>query len=285
MILIALLIHLLGHYLPVWPTKVKLREFRSQFTWKQILIELAGTFANFIIAFIIILIVTLSGSEKYLLNKNAIYGINCSEEAKRIGFRDGDKVNTINNHPVIKFSDILKNIISEPGSSQVDVIRGDSDIVIDVSEQEKMALMKGESNLHFSPKIMPDSSIKAIPKQLEYTESQKELKDVFATFKLSIKMISSYIFRENANVKGIGGFIAITGVESLRGLFFLLALCSIFIGLLNLLPIPGFDVGNALIALIEKTRKRKFNVRVTRIIRFVCIGVVALYFIVMIYSL
>ena len=75
---------------------------------------------------------------------------------------------------------------------------------------------------------------------------------------------------------GYGGIAAITTV---KGMFNALAFSLVLMGIINMLPLPGLDLGNAVIAVIERTRKRKFNSKAMKIIRISCISLIVLFFI------
>ena len=266
MIFIALLIHLLGHYFPAWVGRNKLKEVRKQNSWKNVFIEMSGVFSNFIIAFIIIISLDLTTNEKYLLNENAIYGVKCSSVVKEIGFNDGDKFISVNNKKIIRFSEIVRMIILQDGNTFVKIQRNDKEIIVDIPDSNKLKLMKANQDMLISPKVTPDSTLNIKPKQLVYSESKKGLLASLKSFVVTVKMSKKLIFPY-----GKGGFTNINKVKSIKGWLFFIALFSILIGILNLLPIPGLDLGNSIIAVIEKIRKRKFNIRVLKIIKITCI--------------
>lgn len=265
MIFIALLLHLLGHYVAIGFSKTRLKEIRSQLSWKQVFFELTGTISNFLFAFIIILTIGLTSYERYLLNENAIYGIKCNSLAKEIGFNDGDKIISVNNEKIERFSEIIPKIILQTGQTFVNIKRDGKEEKLEIPDSMKMELMKSNSEELLAPKLTPDSSSGIDAKPLVYSESHKSFIASIKTFGMAFRMANEIIFPQKHN----GGFISITKVPSLKGWFFLIAIYSLFVGLINLLPLPGLDVGNTIIALIEKSRKRKFNRRIMRPIKIV----------------
>jgi len=272
MIIIALLFHKLGHYFPSWITKDKLNELRTQLEWRQVFVEMSGVITNFVLAFLIIFVITVTNREKYLLNENAIYGVEFSDVLKNIGFENGDKIISINNQKVVRFSDILKSIIIENGDVNVLIHRGNDEKLIIISDSDKLDIMRNHSTSHITPKLRPDSVSDLAVNYLRYNERQQGIMDAFATFSNSIKMSLSYLSPNQP----IGGFVAIKKVTNIKGYFYLLAICSIFIGFINLIPLPGLDMGNTLIALLEKSRKRNFNGRLLKIIRIVCSSLIVI---------
>jgi membrane-associated protease RseP (regulator of RpoE activity) len=265
MIIIALIFHKLGHYCFIWITKVKLNELRTQSDWRRVIVEMGGVITNFVLAFLIIFIITITGKEKYLLNENAIYGVEFSDVLKNIGFENGDKIISINNQKVVLFSDIIKSIIIETGDVKVVIQSGNVEKLINISESDKLDIMRSSSTSHITPIIRPDSVSDLKVNYLRYNERQQGIADAFEAFSNSIQISLSYL----SPIQSISGFIAIKKASNIKGFFYLLALSSLFIGFVNLIPLPGMDIGNALIALVEKSRKRNFNGRKLKIIRIV----------------
>jgi membrane-associated protease RseP (regulator of RpoE activity) len=279
MIFIALLIHLMGNYIPRWINKKRSQNSTHGCGWRMVLLKLSGTITDFAVAFIIILIITIAVKGKELLNENAIYGVECDSLAKEIGFMDGDKIISINDKKVIKFFDIAKQIILEPDSANVKIRRGEKDTIITIAEKERYKILTNKKHFSlFTPKLKPDSITGVEPKQLVYTESKRGLNDAFHTYDITVKEMYLLIKPISSEEESLGGYISISKITSISGWFFILAIDLIFIGLFNLLPLPGFGVGNAIIAFIEAIRKKVFNRKRLRIIRIACISLLIAYY-------
>lgn len=65
-------------------------EFRSKPAWKRLLIMIAGVLFNFLLAILIYAGIVFATGEKYVPFKDASMGMAFSQEAKNIGFKDGD---------------------------------------------------------------------------------------------------------------------------------------------------------------------------------------------------
>ena len=283
MIIPALIIFILGRLIPIWIFKDNELELNSHPSWRYVLTKMSGSASSFLFAFIIVIILTLTGHEKYLLNKNAIYGIKCSQIANDVGFRDGDKIISINNQQVERFSDIIQKIVLEEGTVRVIVQRGENVDTIKISNKDKLDIMRLKTNDFFVPKTQPDSISNTTYKQLFFTESKLGLKRAFSTYGLMIKQINIIFSPRHHDLENIGGFITISP-KVLKSLSMILAMCLILIGLINLLPLPGLDLGNAIIALSEKIRGKRFNKRTMTILKAVCIAVMILIIIAIIWT-
>jgi regulator of sigma E protease len=277
MIIPAILIHLLGRLFPSLITKRKLSDLRSDYKWRQPFFELSGFAFDLVLALIIVSITILTNKVEYLPTENAIYGIEFSDEFEDLGFEDGDIILTINGLEVEKFNELLNTIVVTPGDITIDVRRGESKMEISVTEDEKVELIKNRETTHISP-ISPTSVRDNKESQGLITELESQgIKDVFITYSQIFKQIG-LILTPNPAMEEMG-FIVPTGASTVRGWFFLFAIQLVLIGLINLLPLPGLDLGNSIIAAVDNLRKEKFNLKklqIFRVVSLIIIGVLLL---------
>lgn len=92
-------------------------EFRSKPAWQRLLIMLGGVTMNFILAILIYASVLFAWGEQYLPNDNVKYGIAADELAEQIGFKDGDRIVSIEGKKVERFSEIPKTILLEKANN------------------------------------------------------------------------------------------------------------------------------------------------------------------------
>ncbi|MBR1387499.1 MAG: RIP metalloprotease RseP [Alloprevotella sp.] len=67
-------------------------EFRAKPTWQRLIVMLAGVFVNFVLALFIYSMILFTWGETYVPIENISTGFKFSEQAKELGFRDGDVV-------------------------------------------------------------------------------------------------------------------------------------------------------------------------------------------------
>ncbi len=118
-------------------------EFRSKPAYQRLLIMVGGVLMNFLAALIIYIGVLYAWGEQYLPNENVTYGIEASAVGEEIGFRDGDKILTIDGHEVESFHEILPTIILEKAKT-VEVNRGGEIVNIDITEEDIAKMMKAK---------------------------------------------------------------------------------------------------------------------------------------------
>jgi membrane-associated protease RseP (regulator of RpoE activity) len=286
MILDALIFHKLGHYLLVWIKKTKTATIRSQYNGLRFLFEMGGVLMNFIVAFLVILGTSLLSKEKILLNKDAIYGIQVNKAMQELGFANGDKIVSINGKNVEVFSGILKPMVFDPEPAHVVVQRKDSMVDIHLSYSDKAFLISSMADSRqpiLSPRQGPDSAADGTSRPLKYSEKRGSFSDALSAYKNMFKIILPLLTPQTDAYKGIGGFKSISQTTSVKGYLYLFAYSSIVLGLLNLLPIPGLDMGNTLIALVEKISKRRFDAKKLRVVRMVCSALIVFAVIALLY--
>ncbi len=140
-------------------------EFRSKSTGQRLLIMLGGVIVNLVLGFLIYSAVLFTWGEKYLPNKNLTDGIWCVDSmAYRIGFRNGDKILSINNVEPQRFEDIYSEMIF---GGTVKVMR-DNRVDSFVLPQDFVGkLVKQRNMMLFYPRVpfiireVPDTSINA----------------------------------------------------------------------------------------------------------------------------
>jgi regulator of sigma E protease len=86
-------------------------EFRSKTAPQRLLIMLGGIIMNVILAIVVYVFIFAKWGETKLPNKNLTYGIACDSLALEAGFKDGDKIVSINGKDVPYFDDVLKTFV------------------------------------------------------------------------------------------------------------------------------------------------------------------------------
>jgi len=119
-------------------------EFRSKPAWQRLLIMVGGVAMNFLFAIIIYAGVLFVWGEEYLPTESVKYGIVVGETGEQIGFRNGDKILSVNNHPVDNFMKIVPTIVLEKAES-VQVERDGQKIDIPISGEDIALLLKAKS--------------------------------------------------------------------------------------------------------------------------------------------
>lgn len=126
-------------------------EFRAKPAWQRLIIMCGGVTVNVILGVLIYAMVLFTWGEEYLPTKNATYGIACDSVALNMGFRDGDKILSVDNKEVENFNKIPLEIILNKAQS-VQVERDGQKMDVPIKEEYFSELMKGKSSL-FEPRM------------------------------------------------------------------------------------------------------------------------------------
>lgn len=116
-------------------------EFRSKKTWQRLLIMLGGVLVNFILAFVIYILILFTWGEKYLPNNSLSYGIMCDSTAINLGFKNGDKIVSVGGEKIIKFKDAIHNIIVNDNKTVI-VNRDGNNIQLNIESKDIENLIK-----------------------------------------------------------------------------------------------------------------------------------------------
>lgn len=129
-------------------------EFRSKPAWQRLIIMLAGIIMNVLVAFIIYAMILFVWGEQKTPMSSLKNGITVTDSLMyKIGFRDGDKIISINDQPVHYLEDLgLKVLI---GSEKVVVNRDGNDLTIQppVNLIGKLVESKKKRGSFFAPRL------------------------------------------------------------------------------------------------------------------------------------
>ena len=124
-------------------------ELRSKPVWQRLIIMAGGVTVNVILGVLIYSMVLFAWGEEYLPTKNAKFGIVCDSIAREMGFRDGDKILSVDNKEVENFNKIpMELILNKAKTVQID--RNGEKREIAIEEEAFSNIIKNKSTL-FDP--------------------------------------------------------------------------------------------------------------------------------------
>jgi regulator of sigma E protease len=118
-------------------------EFRSKPAWQRLLIMVGGVLMNFIFAFLIYVGVLFAWGEEYLPTANVKYGIVVNETGEKLGFRNGDKILSVDNRLVENFAKVVPTIVLDKATS-VQIERDGQKINIPITNESFPLLLKSK---------------------------------------------------------------------------------------------------------------------------------------------
>lgn len=137
-------------------------EFRSKPAWQRLLIMIGGVLFNFILAMFIYSMIMFTWGESYTDIRKATYGMEFNENAKSLGFVDGDIILKVDDKDVDRYSVDLLRAIAD--GKVVTVLRGGKETGIEIPEDFGLLDMgKGTPFMQYRipavvDSIMPESA-------------------------------------------------------------------------------------------------------------------------------
>jgi regulator of sigma E protease len=201
--------------------------------------------------------------------------------AARAGLRAGDRIVAVNGHPITQLSEF--------------------DSAIDASKGKQVALdiARGNTRIHaVLPAVIPPEPTDPYRGFIPPTEVRKlglaaAIKDSFAQNAKMLRYAGAALgrlVRGHGSMREFSGPLSIAKIsgEMLRrgwmAMMDLMAMISLQLGIMNLLPIPVLDGGHIMILLIEGITRRELSLRTKERIQQVGFAVLAALMIVILYN-
>lgn len=110
-------------------------EFRSKPAWQRLFIMMGGIIVNVLTAFIIYGMILFVWGETKVVNSSVKNGIAVGDTLMyNIGFRDGDKIKSVDGETIQYFDDVLKKVIIKGEEAKVTVERNGKEELVTVPE-------------------------------------------------------------------------------------------------------------------------------------------------------
>ncbi|MEA5141890.1 hypothetical protein [Arcicella rigui] len=252
---------------PKWMLKEKFESLENNFSWIIPLTKLSGLVLSSGLAFLLISGVTILRKDRFIENKNAIYGLKFNSQMKEFGFQDTMKIIAINGKEPERVSDILSHIFLEDGNIEVSVVKNGIKSKILLNDDDKHSLMGSLETPVIAP-IMYDSKGE---NKIIITTKNYGISEVLYRFGYFWNKAWSLI-QLNPVLRGPFGIKKVSIFSSPKFYFSGLLLTLTFTGVLNLLLLPGFSVGNFIISVIETLRKKLYGKKSKRLIEWILIS-------------
>lgn len=253
---------------PDWlalPAAERERTFQAKSLWQRAIIVAAGPVTNFVVAIAILMGFALSYGE---LRTPAVVGtIEPGSPAQIAGLQPGDRVVALGGRGIDSFEDMVRFIQIRPGQAvRVDFVRGNAPQSVDLTvgthiERDRFGNEPKIGRLGIgrtAATLVPVSVVEAPVVAIRQTGNiLRMMGDVIGQ-----------IVSGRRSVKELGGPLSIAKVSGEQmalgsaSFVFLIALVSINLGFINLLPVPVLDGGHLLFYAIEAVRRRPLEANV-----------------------
>ena len=232
------------------PEDKKKGHYLSAPAWKQFIFIAAGVFMNFILAWFIYSAMFMFQPKNVQL---PVVGQVIQEStAFKAGVKPGDVIVRIDNEKITNWGEIIiAKELAANRNANVLIARGDKLIKVQLSPAERWGLVADGNKTEFRKKGFFGALYSGARET--YYQSKTllvELKQI-VTGERSSKQLGSFITIAEVSGKAMAmGFFALLSI---------IALLSVNLGIINLLPLPVLDGGYLLILIIEAITRRKLG--------------------------
>ena len=253
-------------------------EYISKTMLQKVWFTSGGVIFNFILAFLLFTsIVYIDGFSK--IKDEAILGnVTEGKPASSLGLKSGDIITSINNNEISTWTQLSDHIHKNPNNKILLSWNRDAVVISDSILVSSIMTPFGDS-------------IGVIGIEPEYL---KEMPGFFESIQLGIIQTINWIvlmsysifsfFTGKLGIENFGGPIQIASIAGeasqygIIALFNLMAILSVNLGIINILPFPGLDGGHALIAIIEGIIGKRIPFKTLMIIQQIGILLLLIFF-------
>lgn len=247
------------------------RSFAHQHVWKRIMIVAAGPVFNMLLAYVIFSGSLAIGVPMYVPDFDSLMPVIETvvekSPAEAAGFKPGDRIVSINERKISTWVQMTEMIYGSAGKALAIVVERDhqnltltvtpAEKTVDTEEGKKTVGQIGIGKSPHGAQIVAANPLEAVIKGFQATWQW-----TYLTVEGLVRLVQGKLSMDN-----IGGPILIgqmsgqAASQGFGGLLFLIAILSITLGVMNILPIPVLDGGHLLFFVIEAVLGRPLSIR------------------------
>jgi regulator of sigma E protease len=234
--------------------------YNAKKPWQRILILLAGPGANFLLSFFLYLFIALHGAPVIAARDYippVVGKVAPDTPAAKAGLQPGDRILAIDGTPVRYWYQIGEAIQKAPEPILVTILRNGKELTLKLHTK----IVEGENEfkekiqrriIGISPDVSKETVIRFSPSEALFY-AWNETKKAALLIATGVKKMST----GEVGTENVGGPITIFDImmkfaqAGFIYLLFIMALISVNLGVLNLLPIPALDGGHIMFNLYE----------------------------------
>ena len=243
-------------------------EFQSKTLFQKIWVLSAGVIMNTILAIIVFSLLGFYNGIPKTNDEPIVFELQENMPAEEAGVLPGDRIISINSEGISTWSDMTKIIHSNPNNLLSFKIKRGMDILdFDIKTSEYAVPSKSAIDTIGIIGIAPEVYYEDISFMKAFSNGVSQTISSFGLIIYSIQMLGS----GSASISDLGGPIMIaqlagqTAEAGITPFLTFMALLSVNLAFLNILPIPGLDGGHIFIHLIEAILRRPLKIK-TRIV-------------------
>ncbi len=274
-------------------------EFMSKSFLSQVFVMSAGVIMNILLAFIIYTGLSFHFGKPVENPPTVVSQLVDEMPAKEAGILPGDKIISVNGESVENWKDMVQHIHSLPeeqigleinrdGNLITKRFKTTSTVIQTVSGMDTVGFIGIGPAIQFYDFFLRLYYISDIDINI-FQASLSGINSTMSGFGLIVMSIKMLISRE-ASIKELGGPIMIaqlageTAKAGLPSLLSFMALISINLAFLNILPIPGLDGGHIFITVIQAIIRKPLSIKTRMIFQQIGMAILLLLMITVLYN-
>jgi regulator of sigma E protease len=241
------------------PPAERAKTFQSKPIWQRAIVVFAGPFVNFLLAIVILGGFAVAYGESR--TPNVAGTVLPDSAAQKAGLQAGDRITAIDGRQVVYFDDLARHVSIRPGeSTTLTVERGGDTLTLPATIGER----------HESDRFGNDYRIGLLgiapgtPIRVSVPLIEAPVVGIKRTASIVTMMVDTLgqVITGRRSVQELGGPIKIAQVAGQQlslgwtEFVWLVAMISINLGFINLLPVPILDGGHLLLYAVEAVRRR-----------------------------
>ncbi|MCK4411957.1 MAG: RIP metalloprotease RseP [Candidatus Eisenbacteria sp.] len=240
-------------------------EFQSKNTWQKLWVICAGVLMNLLLGVVLYTGIAVVKGLPEASGAAVVGGLTPGWPAEAAGLAPGDRIVAIAGMAIENWDDLLEQIHPRAGQ--------EIELVYERGEERHEVLLTPEAHSVEVDGVSQEQGLIGIGPEIVFRRGdvgEVLFSGVYGTTNVIVLVATNVwkLITFKVSVRELGGPLIIakmSGESARRGLVYLvsfIALISINIGCLNLLPIPALDGGQALIIICEGVARRQMPLRV-----------------------
>lgn len=243
--------------------------FTHKHVLKRMLIVFAGPLFNILLAVLVFFIIALTSG--IMILKPSVGLVKEGSPAYAAGFQKGDLITAIDGHAVDTWEEMADRITHSNGKTlEMVVVRPEGEVILRVTPELTTAKnLLGEDIKRYVIGI--GTAAETYSRELNLFQAAAEsLRQTYDIVELMVIIVAK-LLTGDISIDTVGGPIMIAQMAGdqakagISSLFQFIAVISVNLAVINLLPIPVLDGGHLLFFLMEAIKGRPINLKVREI--------------------